>query len=53
MASVSLDRILAEATQKHLEMFQEEIRALLEAAWEEGHSAYKQDCSANPYLKEH
>lgn len=55
MAELNLDRILAEATLKQLEMFKEQVRKLQEAAWNEGYIAADngKDEKTNPYLKEH
>ena len=50
----SLERIIAEATVKQLEMFKEEIRQLQEQAWNDGYSAavVGEPKMNNPYSKE-
>lgn len=52
---ISLNRILAEATQKQLDMFKEEIRRLQEQAWDEGYAAavVGEPKLNNPYKKEY
>lgn len=51
---VSVERILAEATAKQLDMFKEEIRQLQALAWQEGYDAACElnVVHINPYTKE-
>jgi hypothetical protein len=51
---VDLDRLLAEATLRQLDMFKEEVRKLREDAWADGYSSAVagEPKMNNPYSKE-